>query len=154
MRQVEKAVLLQTIDHHWREHLMLLDYLRQAVGLRSYAQRDPLNEYKSEALALFKNLLTRLREDVTRQLMNTQFVKEIPNLGDTPLIKIRINQVDLDKNNDKLASLITPCSSTVSNNLRVDFNPENPTTWGKISRNTSCPCNSGKKYKHCHGVLI
>jgi preprotein translocase subunit SecA len=78
MRQVEKSLLIQTLDQNWREHLVTLDHLRQHVGLRGYAQRDPLNEYKTEAFALFENLLNRLRQDVTRQLMNIRFQMEPP----------------------------------------------------------------------------
>jgi len=96
MRQVEKAVLLQTLDMHWREHLMMLDHLRQAVGLRGYGQRDPLNEYKSEAFELFESLLRRLREDVTRQLAVAQFVTEAqaPRIEDAPLPEMHAHHAD------------------------------------------------------------
>jgi preprotein translocase subunit SecA len=130
MRQVEKAVLLQTLDHHWRDHLLMLDHLRQAVGLRGYAQRDPLNEYKSEAFELFESLLSRLREDVTRQLSVAQFVtrEQAPKIEDEPLPEMHAHH-------------------------GVAVDPNDPRTWGKISRNAPCPCGSGKKFKHCHGAI-
>jgi preprotein translocase subunit SecA len=154
MRQVEKAILLQTLDHHWREHLMMLDYLRQAVGLRGYAQRDPLNEYKSEAFELFESLLTRLREDVTRQLMNAQFVQEAPRLEETPLPQMQAHHLDPSTGEDELAGGdVATLTRPVRNDPGVAVNPKDPTTWGKVSRNAPCPCGSGKKYKHCHGTL-
>jgi preprotein translocase subunit SecA len=153
MRQVEKSVLLQTLDHHWREHLMMLDHLRQAVGLRGYAQRDPLNEYKSEAFELFESLLNRLREDVTRQLMNAQFVHEPPP-AEPALPQMHAHHFDPSTGEDEMtggdtATLTRP----VRNDPGVAANPNDPSTWGKVSRNAACPCGSGKKYKHCHGQL-
>jgi preprotein translocase subunit SecA len=155
MRQVEKAILLQTLDHHWREHLMMLDYLRQAVGLRGYGQRDPLNEYKSEAFTLFEGLLTRLREDVTRQLMNAQFVNEAPRIEETPLPQMHAHHLDPNTGEDDMAGGggTAVLSRPVRNDPGVAVNPDDPRTWGKVSRNAACPCGSGKKYKHCHGTL-
>ncbi len=154
MRQVEKAVLLQTLDHHWREHLMMLDYLRQAVGLRGYAQRDPLNEYKSEAFELFESLLTRLREDVTRQLMTAQFVTEAPRLEDTPLPEMHAHHVDPFTGEDDAAQAEAAAAKRpVRNDPGIAADPKNPATWGKTQRNALCPCGSGKKFKHCHGTL-
>jgi len=154
MRQVEKAILLQTLDHHWREHLLMLDYLRQAVGLRGYGQRDPLNEYKSEAFTLFEGLLTRLREDVTRQLMNAQFVNEAPRLEETPLPQMHAHHLDPNTGDDDASGGGTAVlNRPVRNDPGVAVNPRDPATWGKVSRNAACPCGSGKKYKHCHGTL-
>ncbi|MCE9651355.1 MAG: preprotein translocase subunit SecA [Parvibaculum sp.] len=153
MRQVEKSVLLQTLDHHWREHLMMLDYLRQAVGLRGYAQRDPLNEYKSEAFELFESLLNRLREDVTRQLMNAQFVHEPPP-AEPALPQMHAHHFDPNTGEDELTGGdVATLSRPVRNDPGVAANPNDPSTWGKVSRNAACPCGSGKKYKHCHGQL-
>jgi len=154
MRQVEKAVLLQMLDHHWREHLMMLDYLRQAVGLRGYAQRDPLNEYKSEAFELFESLLQRLREDVTRQLAHVQFMAEPPKLEEPSMEGIRAHHIDPLTGEDEMATPAAPVANRpVRNNPGVALDPSDPSTWGKVARNDACPCGSGKKYKHCHGAL-
>ncbi len=154
LRQVEKAVLLRTLDHHWREHLMMLDYLRQAVGLRGYGQRDPLNEYKSEAFELFESLLTRLREDVTRQLMNAQFVAEAPQIEEAPLPEMRAHHFDPQTGEDELeGGDVATLKRPVRNDPRLAVDPKNPATWGKVARNAACPCGSGKKFKHCHGSL-
>ena len=154
MRQVEKAILLQTLDHHWREHLMMLDFLRQAVGLRGYAQRDPLNEYKSEAFELFGSLLVRLREDVTRQLMNAQFVAEAPDIEDAPLPEMHAHHMDPTTGEDELrGGDVATLQRPVRNDPGVAVDPKNPATWGKTARNSPCPCGSGKKFKHCHGSL-
>src|SRR6185312_5648751 len=80
VRYVEKSVLLQTLDHLWREHLLMLEHLRQVIGLRGYGQRDPLNEYKSEAFQLFDTLLNKLRETVAAQLMRVEIVSQPPEL--------------------------------------------------------------------------
>ncbi|MDP2123167.1 MAG: preprotein translocase subunit SecA [Parvibaculum sp.] len=156
MRQVEKAVLLQTLDMHWREHLMMLDHLRQAVGLRGYGQRDPLNEYKSEAFELFESLLRRLREDVTRQLAVAQFVTEAqaPRIEDAPLPEMHAHHADPTTGEDELAGGDTATlQRPVRNDPGVELNPNDPATWGKTPRNAPCPCGSGKKYKHCHGTI-
>jgi len=153
MRQIEKAVLLQLLDHHWREHLMMLDYLRQAVGLRGYAQRDPLNEYKSEAFELFESLLQRLREDVTRQLAHAQFVSEVPQLEEPALPEMHAHHVDPSTGEDEMGGALMPSNRPIRNDPGVAIDPRDPSTWGKVARNESCPCGSGKKYKHCHGAL-
>ena len=156
MRQVEKAVLLQTLDMHWREHLMMLDHLRQAVGLRGYGQRDPLNEYKSEAFELFESLLRRLREDVTRQLAVAQFVTEAqaPRIEDAKLPEMHAHHVDPATGEDEMAGGDTATlQRPARNDPGVALNPNDPTTWGKTARNAPCPCGSGKKYKHCHGAI-
>ena len=155
MRQVEKAVLLQTLDQFWREHLMMLDYLRQGVGLRGYAQRDPLNEYKQEAFELFESLLNRLREVVTRQLMNAQFVSEAPNLEEAKLPEMQAHHMNMSTGMDDLSDQgeNTP-TRPIRNNSGVATDPKDPSTWGKVARNSACPCGSGKKFKHCHGALV
>jgi len=151
MRQVEKSVLLQLIDTRWREHLQMLDHLRQAVGLRGYGQRDPLNEYRTEAFALFESLLTRLREDVTEQLMKVQFVSEAPRLEEEQLPEMHAHHVDPLTGRDELAD--DGDTATLTRPKDVAFDAKDPRTWGKISRNAPCPCGSGKKYKHCHGAV-
>ena len=154
LRQVEKSVLLQTIDMRWREHLQQLDQLRQFVGLRGYGQRDPLNEYKTESFELFENLLHRLREDVTRQLMHIEFVQEnTPALQQPEMHPSHIDPLTgrnemADEASDPLSGL-----EPLRNRTAVDADPENPETWGRVARNAPCPCGSGKKYKHCHGAI-
>jgi len=157
-RRVEKAVLLQTIDQRWRDHLQMLDHLRQSVGLRGYAQRDPLNEYKTEAFSLFESLLSRLREDVTRQLMHVQFAAEPPALEEQRLPEMQAHHLDPQTGRDEMATdgdvALAERPRPVRNRpAEIAMNPNDPSTWGKISRNAPCPCGSGKKYKHCHGAL-
>ncbi len=147
MRYVEKSVLLQTLDHLWREHLVMLDHLRQVIGLRGYGQRDPLNEYKSEAFQLFDTLLTRLRETVAAQLMRVEVVSQPPPMENLP--PMQAHHVNPTTGEDELTEL--PVSAAATNSVQRDTN--NPSTWGKVGRNEPCPCGSGKKYKHCHGRL-
>ena len=158
-RRVEKAVLLQTIDQRWRDHLQMLDHLRQSVGLRGYAQRDPLNEYKTEAFALFESLLSRLREDVTRQLMHIQFVTDPPAIEEQDLPEMHAHHTDPLTGRDEMAdadsgvALATRRRTARGRPAEIAMDPNDPSTWGKIARNAPCPCGSGKKYKHCHGAL-
>ena len=150
MQQVEKQLLLQTIDTKWREHLITLEHLRSVVGFRGYAQRDPLNEYKNEAFQLFERLLNGLRYDVTKQLsmvrpltdeerkaMVAKFLDEQKKLQIAP----KIENTKTTKSNSKLP-------------LGAKTPPEQmPTGWQSTGRNEICPCGSGKKFKHCHGRL-
>ncbi|HEY4078652.1 MAG TPA: SEC-C metal-binding domain-containing protein, partial [Rhizomicrobium sp.] len=148
MRYVEKAILLQTLDHHWREHIVDLDHLRQYVGLRGYGQRDPLNEYKGDAFELFQALLAKLRTEVVRQLMHVQIStgQQPPPLEQTPLPLMHASHIDpLTGENEVEQAGLWP------NDQPVD--PNNPGTWDKTQRNAPCPCGSGRKYKHCHGSL-
>ncbi len=141
MRYIEKAVLLQTLDHLWREHLVTLDHLRQVIGFRGYAQRDPLNEYKTEAFTLFEALLTNLRRAVTSQLLRVELVQqEIP--ADPSILEE--HHIDASTGRDQI---------TGDAPLGRALDPSDPTTWGQVSRNAPCPCGSGKKYKHCHGAF-
>lgn len=138
-RQVEKSLLLNTIDHHWKEHLSTLDALRSVVGLRAYAQRNPLNEYKSEAFGMFEALLVTTRSQVTRALarINVQ-MQEAPPLPEAPT-GITIEHID-----------------PVTGENEAEAEPQNQDGGdgvAKVSRNAPCPCGSGKKYKHCHGAL-
>jgi preprotein translocase subunit SecA len=138
---------------HWREHLLMLDHLRQAVGLRGYGQRDPLNEYKSEAFELFESLLRRLREDVTRQISVAQFVTERPRIEEAPLPEMHAHHLDPRTGEDEMDGDTATLQRPVRNDPGVTMNPNDPSTWGKTPRNALCPCGSGKKYKHCHGAL-
>jgi len=149
MRYVEKAILLQTLDHHWREHIVDLDHLRQYVGLRGYGQRDPLNEYKGDAFELFQSLLAKLRTEVVRQLMHVQISSgPQPPLEQTPLPAMHASHINpLTGENEVEQAGLWPDDTDAA----VD--PNNPTTWDKVQRNAPCPCGSGRKYKHCHGAL-
>ena len=154
MRYVEKSILLQTLDHLWREHLVILEHLRQVIGLRGYGQRDPLNEYKAEAFALFEAMTARLREAVTAQLMRVEIVQQPP--AEEPPQKLpymEAHKVDPMTGEDELAPALAPAlvGAGNGNGAQAARNPKDPTTWGKVGRNELCPCGSGKKYKHCHG---
>jgi preprotein translocase subunit SecA len=157
VRYLEKAILLQTLDHDWREHIIQLEHLRQYVGLRGYGQRDPLNEYKSEALTLFEGLLARLRTDVVRQLMQVQVrTGEPPPLQEPPpLPRMEAHHINPLTGEDEMGEAAP--LSTRGVRLRepgVAVDPNDSNTWGKVSRNAVCPCGSGKKFKHCHGALV
>jgi len=151
MRTVEKSFVLQMIDQVWREHLMHLDHLRNVIGLRGYGQRDPLNEYKTEAFTLFETLLTDLRQSVTKWLMTVQFQFEeapMPPPG-------RFQEVHLDpltgENAAQMGLLPDGLNTEQRQALPVTALPEG---WEFTGRNASCPCGSGKKFKHCHGALV
>ncbi|WP_159008245.1 preprotein translocase subunit SecA [Bradyrhizobium sp. S69] len=145
MRYVEKTILLQTLDHLWREHLVMLDHLRQVIGLRGYGQRDPLQEYKSEAFGLYEAMTTHLREAVTAQLMRVEIVP--PEEQQPALPVMEAHKLDPNTGEDEMAF----ASASLVPVATPDRDPKNPATWGKIGRNEDCPCGSGKKYKHCHG---
>jgi preprotein translocase subunit SecA len=146
MRYVEKSILLQTLDHLWREHLVMLEHLRQVIGLRGYGQRDPLNEYKAEAFSLFEAMIAHLREAVTAQLMRVEVVP--PPQEPEPLPFMEAQKIDPTTGENEMA--LAPALAG-SSDVAVARNPKDPTTWGKVGRNEECPCGSGKKYKHCHG---
>lgn len=151
MRQIEKQVLLQTIDAKWREHLLRLEHLRSVVGFRGYAQRDPLNEYKTEGFALFESMLNSLRQEVTQRLalvrplseeesraMMAQFIAQNQTAAAAPAAAPMPEMA--------LADGAAPA-------VRAGFVEADPTTWGNPGRNDPCPCGSGEKFKHCHGKL-
>ena len=146
MRYVEKTILLQTLDHLWREHLVMLDHLRQVIGLRGYGQRDPLQEYKSEAFSLFEAMIAHLREAVTAQLMRVEIVP--PEEQQPALPPMEAHKFDPNTGEDEMAFA---GASLVPEVAAADRDPKNPASWGKVGRNEDCPCGSGKKYKHCHG---
>jgi preprotein translocase subunit SecA len=151
MRYVEKSVLLQTLDHLWREHLVMLDHLRQVVGFRGYGQRDPLNEYKSEAFTLFDQLLTKLREAVTGQMLRIEIVTAPPTMGELPEMHAQHLNPDTGEDELALASASLALGNGGGRAAPTERNAKDPKTWGKVGRNEACPCGSGKKYKHCHG---
>jgi preprotein translocase subunit SecA len=155
MRYVEKAILLQTLDHDWREHIVNLDHLRQYVGLRGYGQRDPLNEYKQEAFELFEALLANLRTGVVRQLMHIQIQTGAPPPTiEQPQIPMRASHIDPLTGEDEEQFGNDPDGQRIVQLKDVAVDPNDPRTWGKVQRNAPCPCGSGRKFKHCHGALV
>jgi preprotein translocase subunit SecA len=158
---IEKNVLLQTLDHHWKEHLSTLDALRQVIHLRAYAQKTPINEYKQEAFALFERMLGAIREDVTRTLSNIRFnfapPEPLPGMPDifttTHLDPLTGRDDTFDRDAASLGLVTTrlPPMQMAQPDMPVLGDPEE---WeNRISRNAPCPCGSGRKYKHCHGQL-
>jgi len=151
MRYVEKSILLQTLDHLWREHLVMLEHLRQVIGLRGYGQRDPLNEYKAEAFSLFEAMVAHLREAVTAQLMRVEVVQSPPTDEAASLPYMEAHKVDPTTGEDEMAPALAPALAGNGNGAEAERNSNDPSSWGKVGRNEMCPCGSGKKFKHCHG---
>src|SRR6516225_87564 len=155
MRYVEKSILLQTLDHLWREHLVMLEHLRQVIGLRGYGQRDPLNEYKAESFNLFEAMSKSLREAVTAQLMRVE-IRTAPPEEPATLPYMEAHKIDPSTGEDELA-LARAGAETLARHgiapagIAAERKPNDPAGWGKVGRNQACPCGSGKKYKHCHG---
>jgi preprotein translocase subunit SecA len=152
-RQVEKAVLLQTLDHLWREHLVTLEHLRQVIGFRGYAQRDPLNEYKTEAFTLFEALLGRLREHVTGQLMHVELTQGPVDMPEADLDEMQAHHIDPMTGEDEVGMAEVSVGVLERPEAGAALDPKRPETWGKVPRNSACPCGSGKKFKHCHGAF-
>ena len=163
MRRVEKAVLLNVLDTNWREHLQMLDHLRSVIWLRGHGQRDPVNEFKTEAFALFESLLDSLRRDVTRILMHAKIRQPedaIPERRDIPMTETHVNpstgenEADGQQRLNELRSRKSSGITTLSARTRAaQVDPNDPNTWGRVPRNAPCPCGSGKKFKHCHGTI-
>ncbi|RVB62786.1 preprotein translocase subunit SecA, partial [Mesorhizobium sp. M7A.F.Ca.CA.002.03.2.1] len=156
MNYVERSVVLQTLDHLWREHIVNLDHLRSVVGFRGYAQRDPLQEYKGEAFELFQAMLGNLRQAVTAQLMRVELVRQAaeappPEAPDMFGTHIDGSTGENDFEGGETALLVRPETTAIV--APEDRDPNNQATWGKVGRNEACPCGSGKKYKHCHGAF-
>ena len=161
MRDVEKSLLLQILDQLWKDHLLSLDHLRQGIGLRSYAQQDPLNEYKREAFNLFEEMLSILRERITQVISHLEMEIEGIDLSllqrpeqvmtegreDPAFIGDATFSEPIEKNDDKKITQVTRRQAAEK------LDPDDPTTWGRVSRNSQCPCNSGRKFKHCHGKI-
>ncbi len=159
-RMVEKSLLLQLLDQNWKEHLLGLDHLRQGIGLRAYGQKDPLNEYKSEAFNMFQNMLSQLRETLTVALMHLELRVEQPQQvaeaahGPAREQEMHESRVDPRTGENEVgegggtATLTRPKTTY---NRAPELDADDPSTWGKVRRNAPCPCGTGKKYKHCHG---
>ena len=162
-RGIEKRILLMNLDTNWREHLQMLDHLRSVIWLRGHGQRDPVNEFKTEAFSLFEGLLDGLRRDVTRMLMNVQVrapEQAVPERANIPMTETHANPLtgenemaaaDAAALRERGASAGIGTMAGRSRATQVD--PANPDTWGRVPRNAPCPCGSGKKFKQCHGSL-
>ena len=151
MRNIEKQILLQTIDGKWREHLLTLEHLRAVVGFRGYAQRDPLNEYKTEGFQLFERLLDSLRTEVTQKLGQ---IRPMSQEEQAQLIQqMQAQQAAAAQASEDAVARATSSPGGTGATPRDGFVEDDPSTWGTPSRNDACPCGSGKKFKHCHGRL-
>jgi preprotein translocase subunit SecA len=149
---------LELLDLQWKEHLLQLDHLRQGIGLRGYAQRDPLIEYKREAFNLFEGMLARLREMVTSYLAHIELQLQEPEqlVAERTLPEMHASHIDpITGEND--AALPPPPGAMVAGaparGAVQEIDPDDPGTWGKVGRNAPCPCGSGKKFKRCHGKV-
>jgi preprotein translocase subunit SecA len=157
MRFIEKSLLLQVLDQVWKEHLFQLDHLRQGIGLRAYGQKDPLNEYKSEAFALFNAMLDELKERVTTLLARVQVMPEAPPEPVFQQQAMFENHPDpamagaMGERELEMAGAEMPMRVTAMPVRNDEVDPRDPSTWAATPRNAPCPCGSGKKYKHCHG---
>ncbi|MGH6908251.1 MAG: SEC-C metal-binding domain-containing protein, partial [Aestuariivirga sp.] len=155
MSQVEKAVLLRTLDNLWRDHIITVEHLRQVIHLRGYGQRDPLNEYKTEGFSLFEAMIGKLRENTTSQVMRVEIQSRpsedmLPDEDDLPLMEAHhIDAVTGEDDVGEGAFFGAPAAAPA-----LALNPKKPETWGKVARNDTCPCGSGKKFKHCHGAFV
>jgi preprotein translocase subunit SecA len=156
--QIEKSILLELLDHHWKEHLATLDALRQVVFLRAYAQKKPLDEYKQEAFGLFERMLEIIREGVTKTIAISQFHQQeelvVPDLPDLPdFLTTHIDPLTGEDNSNDIdgGTLGTVSTSLPPRQSGQLDNPGDPFDGSKVSRNAPCPCGSGRKYKHCHG---
>ena len=154
VRMVEKSVLLQELDALWKDHIATLDYMRHTIVLRAYGQKDPLNEYKKEAFNLFSDMLNQLGEKVTFILLRTV----IQNKDATAVESRNQQHTNMQAIHESPESLVGSQAPTAEKQVpfqygKQEVDPHNPNTWGKVSRNDTCPCGSGKKFKHCHGKL-
>ncbi len=155
-RGLEKNFMLQMIDMQWREHLTHLDHLRQVIGLRGYGQRDPLNEYKSEAYALFEKLMLELRQNVTRWMMTVEFQFQPPEAfaaQPQPMFELHLDPTTGENERDG-AALATEGGFMAPDQAERLPPSALPPGWERTARNAMCPCGSGKKFKHCHGTLV
>ncbi len=171
MRSVEKSLLLQILDQVWKEHLLTLDHLRQGIGLRAYAQRDPLNEYKREAFSLFEAMLEHLRERVTlvlchielrlapiEEMMFQQPEQKMTETREDPALRLSAREAAVAEAAPAEAPAagpaLLPAFPIRRRQAAATLDPDDPATWGRVPRNAPCPCGSGKKYKHCHGRVV
>jgi preprotein translocase subunit SecA len=154
IRMAEKSLLLQILDHLWKEHLLHLDHLRQGIHLRGYGQRDPLNEYKREAFSLFEAMLTNLRQTVTQVLTHLE-IRMQPQQAEMAAAEaepLAATGTDGPRPMRPARPAASPPRVAASAGATIATGGD-PDGWGKVPRNATCPCGSGKKYKHCHGRL-
>jgi preprotein translocase subunit SecA len=162
MRYIEKQVILQSLDHLWREHLVTLDHLRQVIGWRGMGQRDPLNEYKSEAFDLFRTLIAQWHEAVIAQMMRIEVRFQAPEPPPPPMQfqhldprtgenEASFGQIAEPVDGGPFSAVAVAATAAPALGRVAKRDPDNPASWGKIGRNEPCPCGSGKKFKHCHG---
>src|SRR6266480_1316764 len=150
MRQFERSLMLQTLDHHWREHLSALDHLRQGIHLRGYAQKNPKQEYKREAFELFSDMLDRIKQDVVKVVLTVQVrtPEDVQAVEETPQVSnVKYQHVGYDE------ALATAGGGNGDTAVAIAPPPPFVRAGQKVGRNDPCPCGSGKKYKHCHGRL-
>lgn len=171
-RRLEKAVVLQILDQGWKDHLLSLDHMRQGINLRAYGQRDPLNEYKTEAFGLFESMLNSFAENVTKTLSLVEINAEsgmpgfLFNRRAQEMVETRTDPaLEMDSGDDESGPAAlnrqqrrrmgqnSQVVMSVSGGEKLPFDKNNPATWGKVPRNALCPCGSGKKYKQCHGKV-
>ena len=157
-RQIEKSIVLQMIDQHWKEHLLNLDHLRQGINLRAFGQKDPLNEYKTEAFSMFQNMLEAMRETITQTLCLVEV--SLDNTGasltmspDNPTTTQEGRSDPAQAPSSKLEGQQKKTAPKPAPQKRILFDKDNPETWVKTPRNSPCPCGSEKKYKQCHGKI-
>jgi preprotein translocase subunit SecA len=157
MRFIERSLLIQTLDAVWKEHLYALDHLRQGIGLRAYGQRDPLNEYKSEAFALFNAMLVELKERVTGLLARVELAPERPLAPPPMMMQMTESHAEPASALSGELALAEPAAAprmvSIGPSRTPAVDPHDESTWAGTPRNALCPCGSGKKYKHCHGRL-
>ncbi len=165
MKSIEKQILLQTIDAKWREHLLMLEHLRSVVGFRGYAQRDPLNEYKTESFQLFESLLDSLRAEVTEKLAQIRPLSKdeqqamMQRAMQQQQKRVQATQAERPAATPAVAgaAAAAPAAAGVATaeapRPAAGFDESDPSTWGNPARNEACPCGSGEKFKHCHGKL-
>ena len=159
IRMAEKSLLLQLLDQQWKDHLLRLDHMRQGIGLRAYAQKNPLNEYKREAFDMFEAMLGRLRESITLVLSHLEIQVRQPEAVPQPQAPTAVQESHAEM--DQFAEggareggvTTAPRPAQRTRAAAATLDPQDPSTWGKVPRNAPCPCGSGKKYKHCHGKL-
>ncbi len=163
MRMAEKSLLLQLLDQHWKDHLLQLDHLRQGIHLRAYGQRDPLNEYKREAFELFEGMLCQLRETVTTVLSHVQIRVSGSRGSVARPARPRFRRAAGDPIPRSAMADGEPAPQPPGDGAAARavqrrpataaVDPADPSTWGRTPRNATCPCGSGKKFKHCHGKV-
>jgi preprotein translocase subunit SecA len=152
---VEKSFVLRLLDGHWKEHLLHLDHLRQGINLRAFAQRDPLNEYKSEAFNLFAAMMDKLQTTIVQNLSMVEI-----NIDEQAFAKMEAQQRAAEEQKAQLTRTdpaeqqAAPRGDNAPLQFRKKFSPDDPSTWeGNVPRNGDCPCGSGKKFKYCHGKI-